>query len=209
MIQATFRTSDGDLPRIRRKLQQQCCGKEEMKMKSKTCKFRLPAMIATVVVSTALFLQPGFAQSSDNDGCSNATLSGDYAFRVSGWVVLGGNTFDRQGVAMTHFDGAGNLTQVDFVMSNGTPLPGPTDPVTGFHVGEKGTYRVNSDCTGTAEIRFPKPPNATSGAVIDLMFILGDEGRNIHTIVSNLLPPGSSTPAPVSIHSDGEKLGQD
>lgn len=147
-----------------------------------------------------------FGQSGDNDGCSNATVTGDYAFRVSGWVVLGGAVVDRNGVAMTHFDGAGNLTQVDFVMSNGAPLAGPADPVTGFHIAETGTYKVNSDCTGTAEIHLPKPPNASSGAVINLMFVLGDRGRTIHAIVSRLLPPGSSIPAAVSIHSDAEKL---
>jgi hypothetical protein len=164
-----------------------------------------------IVALTATFLVPAFslAQSGDNDGCTNATLTGDYALRVSGWVVLGGSVVDRQGVAMTHFNGTGSLTQVDFVMSNGAPLAGPTDPVTGFHIAETGTYQVNSDCTGMAEIHLPKPPNASSGAVIDLMFVLSDHGRTIHTIVSQLLPPGSATPAAVSIHSDGERLGRD
>lgn len=172
-------------------------------MKRKTLQLWLAALTSVLLVPAF-----AFAQSGDNDGCTNATLSGDYAFRVSGWVVLGGVTVDREGVAMTHFDGAGSLTQVDFVMSNGAPLPGPADPVTGFHILENGTYKVNSDCTGTAEIHLPKPPNASSGAVINLMFVLGDQGRTMHTIVSRLLPPGSSIPAPVSIHSDAEKLGQ-
>jgi hypothetical protein len=173
-------------------------------MKRKTLKQSLAVLMSILLVPAF-----SFAQSGDNDGCTNATLSGDYAFRVSGWVVLGGVTMDREGVAMTHFDGAGKLTQVDFVMSNGAPLPGPADPVTGFHIFESGTYKVNSDCTGTAEIHLPKPPNASSGAVLNLMFVLGDQGHKIHTIVSRLLPAGSSTPAPVSIHSDAEKLGQD
>ncbi|HET8824939.1 MAG TPA: hypothetical protein VFM77_07415 [Terriglobales bacterium] len=164
--------------------------------------------ISALFLSIALCLSSAaFGQSTDNDGCTNATLIGDYAFRVSGWVALGGVTVDREGVAMTRFDGAGNLTQVDFVMSNGAPLAGPTDPVTGFHIAETGTYRVNSDCTGTAEIHLPKPPNASSGAVINLMMVIGDQGRRIHTIVSRLLPPGSTTPAAVAIHSDAERLG--
>jgi len=173
-------------------------------MKRTLHKLWLPALIATLLVPAF-----SFAQSGDNDSCTNATLTGDYAFRVSGWVVLGGAVVDRQGVAMTHFNGAGGLTQVDFVMSNGAPLAGPTDPVTGFHIAEIGTYKINSDCTGMAEIHLPKPPNASSGAVINLMFVLSDHGNQIHTIVSQLLPPGSTTPTAVSIHSDGEKLGQD
>ena len=60
-----------------------------------------------------------------------------------------------------------------------------------------------------SEIDFPTPPGGTSGAVIDLMFVLSNRGRTIHTIVSQLIPPNSTTPVPVSIHSDGEKLGGD
>jgi hypothetical protein len=173
-------------------------------MKRSLNKLWLPCLMAVLLVPAS-----SFAQSGDNDRCTNATLTGDYALRVTGWVVLGGAVVDREGVAMTHFDGVGGLTQVDFVMSNGAPLAGPTDPVTGFHVAETGTYKVNSDCTGTAQIHLPKPPNVSSGAVITLMFVLGDHGNKIHTIVSQLLPPGSTTPAAVAIHSDGEKLGQE
>lgn len=150
-----------------------------------------------------------FAQTGDNDGCTNATLRGDYAFRVSGQMLPPGSTtwVDREGIAMTHFDGAGKLTQVDFVMSDGVPLSGPTDPLTGFHVGESGWYKINPDCTGMAEIDFPKPSNLSSGAVIDLMIVVSNAGRTVHTIVSRLVPPGSSAGVPVSIHSDAERLG--
>jgi hypothetical protein len=165
--------------------------------------------------TTVAFLATAFsiplsalAQSSDNDGCTNATLTGDYAFRLSGQLLpSGGTPVAREGVAMTRFDGEGRLTQIDFVMSNGVPLAGPADPLTGFHTGETGWYKVNPDCTGRAEIQFPTPPGLDSGAVIDLMFVLGDHGRVIHTIVSRVLPPGSTTPVAASIHSDGEKLG--
>jgi hypothetical protein len=146
------------------------------------------------------------APTTDHDRCSDSTLIGDYGFRVSGQIFgPNGSVTLRDGVAMTSFDGHGKLTQVDFVMSNGVPLPGPTDPVTGFHINETGTYHVNSDCTGNAEIDLPAPPGST-GAVIKLMFVLSDQGRKIHTIVSELTPPGSTQPVPLSIHSDAEKL---
>ncbi|HJS90443.1 MAG TPA: hypothetical protein VJ738_10805 [Steroidobacteraceae bacterium] len=149
------------------------------------------------------------AQAADNDGCTNATLFGDYAFRVDGELLpQGAPAIARQGVAMTHFDGQGGLTQVDFVMSNGAPLAGPADPSTGFHTQEQGSYKVNPDCTGSAVIHFPAPPGLTSGAEIDLMFVLGDHGRLIHTIVSRVLQPGSATSIPASIHSDGVKMGR-
>lgn len=162
-------------------------------------------ILAVVLISSGTT----FAQSTDNDGCTNATLQGDYAFRITGQILPPtAPPILREGVAMTRFDGEGKLTQVDFVMANGVSVPGPSDPLTGFHVGETGWYKVNSDCTGAAEIRFPKPPLLASGAVIDFMFVLSNHGNTIHTIVSRLLPPGSNVPIPVSIHSDAERLGQ-
>ncbi|MGH8199386.1 MAG: hypothetical protein ACREVO_03335 [Steroidobacteraceae bacterium] len=167
-------------------------------------RIQIPAMLLVLGCSIS---GAALAQSGDNDGCTNAALFGDYAFRVDGQLLPpGGPPIERQGVAMTHFDGVGRLTQVDFVMSNGAPLAGPADSNTGFHIHEHGTYQVNPDCTGSAVIHFPAPPNVSSGAEIDLMFVLGDNGRIIHTIVSRTLPPGSTTPVPVSIHSDGVKM---
>ena len=163
--------------------------------------------ICTLLIAALSMPVGAFAQASDNDGCTDRTLAGDYAFRVSGQLLpLGATPVIRDGVAITHFDGEGGLTQVDFVMSNGSPMPGPADPRTGFHVGEHGWYKVFPDCTGRAEIRFPIPPGLESGAVIDLMFVLADHGRIIHTIVTSAVPPGSKTPIPASIHSDAEKL---
>jgi hypothetical protein len=161
-----------------------------------------------ILVFALLSSVVGRAQTGDYDGCTNATLNGDYAFRVTGQILPpGGAPISREGVAMTHFDGQGGLTQVDFVMANGVPLPGATDSQTGFHTGESGWYKVSSDCTGTAEIQFPAPPGST-GAVIDLMLVLSDHGRTIHSIVSRLVPPGSTNAIPASIHSDAEKLGR-
>jgi hypothetical protein len=140
--------------------------------------------------------------------CSNATLRGDYAFRISGETfVPGSNTIDKytDGVAMTTFDGMGGLTQEDWIMRNGVSDPPPTP---GFHGNETGTYTVNADCTGHAEIDFPIPPGGTSGAVITLKFVLGDHGRVIHTIVTSSRPPNTppGTNVPTNIHSDAEKL---
>jgi hypothetical protein len=140
--------------------------------------------------------------------CSNATLIGTYAFRISGEVfVPGTNTIAvyNDGVAMTTFDGMGGLTQKDWIVRNGVSDPPPTE---GLHGNEHGTYTVNADCTGNAQINFPIPLGGTSGAVIKLKFVLADNGRVIHTIVYSLRPP--NTPpgfmVPANVHSDAEKL---
>ncbi len=167
-------------------------------------------LFATTILGCVLLAPIGaLAQEKDNDGCTDATLKGDYAFKVAGAILntAGAPVDSREGVAITQFDGQGGLTQFDWVMSNGVPLMGPADPVTRFHIDEKGTYTVNPDCTGSAVIHFPAPKGVSSGAEIELMFVLGHHGRTIHAIVSKLLPPGSATSVPVAIHSDAEKLG--
>jgi hypothetical protein len=64
------------------------------------------------------------AQGDDNDGCSNSTLKGDYAFTISGQILSPDGTSTLvNGVAITNFDGKtdaqgkGGLTQVDFVVN--------------------------------------------------------------------------------------------
>src|SRR5258708_40118570 len=110
------------------------------------------------------------AAASDNDGCSNATLKGDYAFTILGDALnSNGTTSVTKGIAMTNFDGAGKLTQVDFVVNDGKPSPGDGDSMTGFHfqAGETGTCKVNPDCTGSAEINLnePAPAGLSTGAI--------------------------------------------
>jgi hypothetical protein len=153
----------------------------------------------------------------DNDGCSNSTLSGDYAFTISGQVFLPtGVVVQREGIAMTHFDGTDALTQVDLVQSspNAPPPAGvsPTDPVTGFHTHESGTYTVHADCTGTFTVDFHDMTSPTTGLPVSdqtivVSFVLSDHGRAIHAVVTSLTPAGRTTPANVLIRSDGYKLG--
>jgi hypothetical protein len=156
----------------------------------------------------------GNASAWENRGCSDATLYGDYAFTVSGEIFLPtGASILRQGVALTHFDGGGRLTQLDMVLSspNATVVPGaPVDSETGFHDEETGTYTVHADCTGTFSVQFP--PNVSSsgtvpGAKLTALFVLSNHGLDIDTIVTSITPPGAPGPVPALIHSEGRKLG--
>jgi hypothetical protein len=73
---------------------------------------------------------------------------------------------------MTHFDGKGNLTQVDHVVVNG--MPPPVEWMSGT-----GPYSVNSNCTGTATINIPGNPLSP----VILHFVVVRQGKEIHTVV--------------------------
>jgi hypothetical protein len=76
----------------------------------------------------------------------------------------------------------------------GVPLPGNGNSLTGFQfsTGETGTYTVNSDCTGRAEIEQIVPVPFGSTGVIKLVLIVTNDGRAIHTVVSELTPSGAT-----------------
>ncbi len=105
--------------------------------------------------------------------CSNSQLQGNYAFTITGQILGGPQAGGVAGVAMTYFDGQGNLSQVDHVVHNGVP------PAVAWRPGT-GTYTVNEDCTGTAQINF------TDGSpALQLYFVLTNLGEEIRTAVNN------------------------
>jgi hypothetical protein len=149
------------------------------------------------------------AQPGDNDGCSNATLKGDYGTTISAQIVNpDGTVTNRTGISIKHFDGDGNISFIDYVASLtlGRAIPGGIDLDPTFRTGLTGSYNVNIDCTGSAEFNFPPPSGVSSGQVIKLMFVLADHGREIHAVVASLIPAGRDKPVPVLIHEDGRKV---
>jgi hypothetical protein len=169
--------------------------------------------LTTVLASVALAALPivGVAGDEDSDGCSNWTLKGDYAFTINGQIFPApGMVITRDGVAITHFQGNGRLTQVDFVMQfpdmagGSSPVPGVPDDHTGFNGGEQGTYTVFADCTGEFEVDFP--PLGAGGAIVKARFVLGEHGRQIHATVYSAQPPHAPGPVPALIHSEGQRI---
>lgn len=102
--------------------------------------------------------------------CSDHTLRGDYAFAIDGTILSAPSPLLLRGVAMTHFDGHGNLSQVDFVTLNGVAGGPDWRPATG-------TYEINPDCTGKAQII---PAGAPP---LNLRLVVGDRGRQVWTVV--------------------------
>ena len=90
-----------------------------------------------LAVATLVFALSGLAWAAVNDeGCSDATLTGAYGFRVvrqAPALQTNGAPSVSAVVGMKHCDGAGTFTQVDFVMMDGVPVPGEGNPITGFH----------------------------------------------------------------------------
>lgn len=103
--------------------------------------------------------------------CSNRTLKGDYGFNIGGTIFAGPAPIVLRALSLTHFDGQGDLTQVDFATLNGVPTGNDWRPGTG-------SYEINSDCTGSAVIT----PDG-GGPSLSLRLVVVDDGRQVFTIV--------------------------
>jgi hypothetical protein len=106
---------------------------------------KLIGLIARFAAPAFVFAGPALAQSAatQNLSCSNGTLAGTYAFQLTGQILAPAAAIGSvAGVALTVFDGYGNLSQVDNVVHNGAAPIEDWRPATG-------TYTVNANCTGT------------------------------------------------------------
>jgi hypothetical protein len=150
----------------------------------------------SAVLATALAIT-----SVAHANCSDGTLRGDYEFNLHGQGLTPDGTTSTgliDGVGIRTYDGGGNFTQEDFVVRNGTEVPGgPTNP-SGFHTGEGGNYSVNDDCTGTANLVLG-PGNERTEA-----FVISKSTRTLHAVVAAGLVGGN--PTLFQIHSEFEKI---
>jgi hypothetical protein len=111
--------------------------------------------------------------------CSNRTLQGNYGFTIEGLLGIPsaqlppGLGLTARGLAMAHYDGRGNFTQVDHVVVAFAPASEDWTP--GY-----GTYIVNPDCTGTAVLNSPEDPGP-----ITLHFLIVNHGKEIDQVVDS------------------------
>src|SRR5947209_7714290 len=104
--------------------------------------------LAACILLAAAASSAGYAQST-SPNCNNRLITGTFGFTIQGTKLGGSGPIGQQvGVAMTEFDGKGNLTQIDTVTVAGEIVSDWT------HTAATGTYSVNSDCTGTFTINF-------------------------------------------------------
>jgi hypothetical protein len=115
---------------------------------------------------TALGLCIAPMAKAESKGCSNATLSGTYAHRASGFETappaLAGPLV---GVGTDIFDGNGRVTTTATLSVNGNIFP----------LTATGTYNVNPDCTGTYTVQ-------GGGGITRLTFVIIDSGSEIEAI---------------------------
>jgi len=153
--------------------------------------------LATVAILLATAMLPAVGQ--EHPPCSNATLHGNYAFTITGQILAPAPAAGAvSGVALTHFDGDGNMTQVDHVVHNGVT------PAETWRPGS-GPYHINDDCTGWMTITSQPTVASDGGPVLQLYFVVGDNGNEIRTVVSG---SPSSPPFSAVITSIGTKLYQ-
>jgi hypothetical protein len=127
------------------------------------------------------------AQSPDGP-CSNRTLKGDYAFAIEGMILAipGAPALPAplplRAVALTSFDGKGNVTQVDHYVVAGAPPSEPWQATTG-------TYTLNANCTGTMTLVLPGNPLSP----FNYYLVVLKGGKEIRTVVDANLVSGVGT----------------
>ena len=131
-----------------------------------------------VVVTLAGAWRPGVQANGGpkkNRGCSDATITGTYGIQITGTrpSAPGGPIESVIGVAIRHYDGQGQFTQVDNVKGS---ITGMVPDAPGF-----GTYRVNEDCSAVAQFE-PAP-----GILVEERLVIVDDGNEIRSMAS--LPP--------------------
>ena len=93
------------------------------------------------------------AEARHRERCTNRSLQGYFATMVEGYFLAGAAQVPLRSVALTHFDGRGNVSQVDHAVVDGMTPPADWTPATG-------TYKVNPDCTGAVRVEHPREPGS-------------------------------------------------
>jgi hypothetical protein len=133
--------------------------------------FGISTIATSLMIVGGLLASCSSARAQSPDGaCSNRTILGDYGFAVEGVILPApGVALPVRGVHMTHFDGRGNLTQMDSLLANGSPISDWTPVI--------GTYHLNADCTGTILL------HPSTGGFVNLRIVVVSQGRKILTVV--------------------------
>ncbi len=107
--------------------------------------------------------------------CSNAGLAGSWGATLTGTQILPTGAVPFAAVNRTTYDFAGNFWGTQTRTSNGTVS----------RVTFRGTYTVNSDCTGTKAVRsFDQSGNLVNTATLD--FVLVSNAKEIIEVFTSI-----------------------
>jgi hypothetical protein len=149
-----------------------------------------------------LFLASTCLHAEDRDRghtCSDATVRGAYGFTISGTRPSGPPPAPIEqfvGLAITHFDGNGGLTQ-SAGSSHGS-VSGDSQTDTGF-----GTYSLNPDCSGTMTLNLT---GRTPAVTLRIWMLAVDGGKAVHLVVMTPTPNGIPVPPANLTVSNGRKI---
>jgi hypothetical protein len=131
----------------------------------------LTAKSWTLKAFAVLALGMAPAAMADSKGCSNATIKGTFAETDSGFITAPPTMAGPfAGVLTVTYDGNGNMTTSGMGSINGNIIASSS----------KGTYTVNSDCTGTYTVTI-QPLGITAHAY----FVIADSGNEIRIVVTD------------------------
>ena len=117
--------------------------------------------------------EPQQAEGRHRVRCTNQSLQGNFATMVEGYFLAGAAQVPLRSVALNYLDGRGHSSQVDHGVVDGMTPPADWTPATG-------TYEVNPDCTGQAELNIPGNPLSP----LTLRFVIADEGNLLLSVLS-------------------------
>jgi hypothetical protein len=157
-------------------------------------KVGLPLLLLISTCAIAQNREHGYARR-----CSNATLKGNYGFTIAGTRPTGPPPAPIEnfiGLAITNYDGHGNLTQT-FGTSHGS-ISGDSATDIG-----SGTYEINPDCSGTATLILTGRATPVS---LKLWVVVVDGGDQINLVVMTPTPNGNPVPAWNLTSSIGKRI---
>jgi hypothetical protein len=163
-------------------------------MKSWSWKEMLAAAIILPALSGAVW-----AGGSDDLGCSNATLKGDYAFAVL-TIVAASPPGPGVVVGLGTFDGRGGFTQIDYPGNGGTDL-GLDEK---FRTGQTGSYTVNRNCTGFMTINLGATVGVTENA-----FVISNGGNAVRAVIAAFTAPNGALATPLQSRIDFWKVASE
>jgi len=105
----------------------------------------------------------------ETEACTNQTLVGRYGFTGEGFFASSNTFFPAADVGVFVSDGDGNVFGSDTVSAGGQ-ITSRTFT---------GTYKVNSDCTGSTALQF------NPGPAVDIAIVSDDRGREVRTLQTN------------------------